>query len=327
MVGIEEFSARRKARIIDPCTCLRCWHNGFNLSPFVVVAMDFEPKSPTYLDPTNFSYDSLSALDPFVQYPHSPFVGIPMGLPGPSNSPRINFDSLNLASNLTDYTYPTGAYTTTASSARPYTPPDGAGISPAGLYNLSAGEMSSDGAPSGRRGSRGSGTNSPASSQGVSYAATVPRSHRFNPIATPASRRAPKRKQSRDVDSDDEDDDFQPTASASANPDSRRETIRKQRIESEQRRRDELREGYARLRETLPTSNQKASKVSLLDRATTHIRYLDTVRDQLEARLKAAESEVHRLRSVNEALMLGTAEQRHAAAAAAVAAVQATSTY
>jgi uncharacterized pyridoxal phosphate-containing UPF0001 family protein len=77
--------------------------------------------------------------------------------------------------------------------------------------------------------------------------------------------------------------------------------------------------------------------------ATTHIRYLDTVRDQLEARLKAAESEVHRLRSsvtllhiskhsfltsihrVNEALMLGTAEQRHAAAAAAVAAVQATS--
>jgi chromosome segregation ATPase len=124
------------------------------------------------------------------------------------------------------------------------------------------------------------------------------------------------------LDSDDEDEDFQPANSNSANPDSRRETIRKQRIESEQRRRDELREGYARLRETLPTSNQKASKVSLLDRATTHIRYLDTVRDQLEARLKAAESEVHRLRSVNEALMLGTAEQRHAAAAAAVAAVQ-----
>jgi len=47
---------------------------------------------------------------------------------------------------------------------------------------------------------------------------------------------------------------------------SRRETIRKQRIESEQRRRDELREGYARLKETLPASNQKSSKVSLLDR-------------------------------------------------------------
>jgi hypothetical protein len=70
------------------------------------------------------------------------------------------------------------------------------------------------------------------------------------------------------MDSDDEDDDFQPAVSSSANPDSRRETIRKQRIESEQRRRDELREGYTRLRETLPTSNQKASKVSLLDRGT-----------------------------------------------------------
>jgi hypothetical protein len=176
---------------------------------------------------------------------------------------------LNLASNLTDYaTYPTtSSYTTAPSPARPYTPPDGAGISPAGIYNLSAGEMSSDGTQSGRRG-RGSGTHSPASStQGVTYSASVPRSHRFNPIAPPPTRRAPKRKATRDLDSDDEDDDFHPTASASTgSPDSRRETIRKQRIESEQRRRDELREGYTRLRETLPASNQKASKVSLLDR-------------------------------------------------------------
>jgi hypothetical protein len=268
--------------------------------------MDFEPKSPNYMDAA-FAFDPLSGLDHYVQYPHSPFVGIQMGLPGPSSgSPRPSFNSLNLASNLTDYaSYPTPAYTTTASPARPFTPPDGVGISPAGLYNLSAGEMSSD---------------------GVSYSACVPRSHRFNPIAPPPTRRAPKRKATRtDLDSDEDDDEFHPQASNSAGTDSRRETIRKQRIESEQRRRDELREGYARLRETLPTSNQKASKVSLLDRATTHIRYLDTVRDQLEARLKAAEAEVHRLRSVNEALMLGTAEQRHAAAAAAVAAVQATS--
>jgi hypothetical protein len=287
--------------------------------------MDFETKSPSYLD-AGFTYDPLSTLDPYVQYPQSPFVGIQMGLPGTSASPRLGFNTLNLTSNLTDYaTYPTGAYTATTSATRPFTPPDGVGVSPAGLYNLSAGEISSDGTQSGRR-SRGSGTHSPASSHGVSYPASVPRSHRFNPIAVAPTRRAPKRKATRnDVDSDEEDEDFLPMATTSANPDSRRETIRKQRIESEQRRRDELREGYARLRETLPTSNQKASKVSLLDRATTHIRYLDTVRDQLEARLKAAEAEVHRLRSVNEALMLGTAEQRHAAAAAAVAAVQATS--
>ena len=46
----------------------------------------------------------------------------------------------------------------------------------------------------------------------------------------------------------------------------RREEIRRQRIESEQRRRDELRDGYAKLKYALPISNQKSSKVSLLDR-------------------------------------------------------------
>ena len=50
--------------------------------------------------------------------------------------------------------------------------------------------------------------------------------------------------------------------------DMRRKTIRCQRIESEQRR-DELRDGpdgYRRLKNALPMSNQKSSKVSLLDR-------------------------------------------------------------
>jgi hypothetical protein len=51
-------------------------------------------------------------------------------------------------------------------------------------------------------------------------------------------------------------------------PSRRREEIRRQRIESEQRRRDELREGYRRLKDSLPVSNQKSSKVSLLDRGT-----------------------------------------------------------
>ena len=44
--------------------------------------------------------------------------------------------------------------------------------------------------------------------------------------------------------------------------------------------------------------------------ATGHIRYLETVKEQLELRLKSAEAEVHRLRNVNEALMLGAASQR-----------------
>jgi chromosome segregation ATPase len=99
--------------------------------------------------------------------------------------------------------------------------------------------------------------------------------------------------------------------------DPRREAVRRQRIESEQKRRDELRDGYARLKSTLPSINQKSSKVTLLDRAASHIKYLDAVRNRLEAQLKAADDEVNRLRNVNEALMLGTANQRHAAAAMA----------
>ena len=41
--------------------------------------------------------------------------------------------------------------------------------------------------------------------------------------------------------------------------------------------------------------------------APSHIKYLEAVKDQLEARLKGADHEVHRLRNVNEALMLNRA--------------------
>ncbi|KAJ7868093.1 hypothetical protein B0H14DRAFT_2572582 [Mycena olivaceomarginata] len=47
----------------------------------------------------------------------------------------------------------------------------------------------------------------------------------------------------------------------------RKESMRRQRIEAEQRRRDELRDGYTKLRDVLPPSNQKGSKVSLLTEA------------------------------------------------------------
>jgi hypothetical protein len=278
--------------------------------------MDFEhAKTPSYMDSMDnsaFSYMD-NGLD-YLQYPASPSFGVAMGLPGPSASPSIGFNTLNLLSGSGDYTYSSSPASFNPSSpARPYTPEDGASIAPPLSYNLSGGDLSSD---SGRR-SRGSGSPSPP--QTISYAATVPRSHRFNPIAAPATRSstraAHRRRASRSNDDSDEDDeDFPATINMSAGgADSRRETIRKQRIESEQRRRDELRDGYARLKDTLPASNQKSSKVSLLDRATSHLRYLETVKDQLENRLKSAETEVHRLRNVNEALMLGTANQRHTA--------------
>lgn len=96
----------------------------------------------------------------------------------------------------------------------------------------------------------------------------------------------------------------------------RREEIRRQRIESEQRRRDELREGYRRLKDVLPVSNQKSSKVSLLDRgmcssighrlsfcllipffpATTHIKLLETQHQQMAMKIAELEMETNRLR-------------------------------
>ncbi|KAH9958877.1 hypothetical protein BGW80DRAFT_1564810 [Lactifluus volemus] len=67
--------------------------------------------------------------------------------------------------------------------------------------------------------------------------------------------------------------------------------------------RDELRDGYHRLEHALPSSNQKSGRVS------------PGLCPQLRTRLQHAENETTRLRQINEALMLGTAKQRHAAAA------------
>jgi len=70
-----------------------------------------------------------------------------------------------------------------------------------------------------------------------------------------------------------------------------REEICRQCIESEQRRCDELRGSHRRLKDVLPVSNQKSSKISLLDRATTHIKYLEMTQQQLQTRLQQAENE------------------------------------
>ncbi|THV06563.1 hypothetical protein K435DRAFT_743685 [Dendrothele bispora CBS 962.96] len=149
----------------------------------------------------------------------------------------------------------------------------------------------------------------------VPYAATVPRSHRYNPIAAPPTRvsaraavargRRNSTSKSQNEDSDDED-----APVSSGGVDVRREAVRRQRIESEQKRRDDLRDGYSRLKSTLPSINQKSSKIVLLERAASHIKYLDAVKNRLEAQLKVAEDEVNRLRNVNEVLMIGTANQR-----------------
>ncbi|KAH8094611.1 hypothetical protein BXZ70DRAFT_347988 [Cristinia sonorae] len=273
---------------------------------------DFSMDTSSYFDASSLN------MGDYLQYPHSPNFGVSMGLP-PTSSPRIGgFNSLNLNNGMSEYTYTSTNFTN--SPTRPFTPTGS--IYPGALSNLSTGDLSSDSVSS--RSRRGSGAHSPGPAPGS--LAAVPRSHRFNPIAATVTRSSTRQQKKRAKGSDDfasdDDDDFQPVINSLGGNDVRREEIRRQRIESEQRRRDELRDGYRRLKDALPVSNQKSSKVSLLDRATTHIRYLEMTQNQLQTRLAQAEAETNRLRHVNEALMLGTAEQRHAAAASAVAAAQ-----
>jgi hypothetical protein len=59
---------------------------------------------------------------------------------------------------------------------------------------------------------------------------------------------------------------FRPTSGTRGDVTDMHGIIRRQHIETEQRRRDELRNGYHRLKEALPESNQKGSKCSFLDR-------------------------------------------------------------
>lgn len=98
----------------------------------------------------------------------------------------------------------------------------------------------------------------------------------------------------------------------------------------EQRRYDKLKDDHAHFKETFPMLNQMCSKASLLDRSTSipmllyclllmiyptaigRLRYLETIKDQLEMRIKSAKPS--RPSNVNEALMLSTT--RHTVAGA-----------
>lgn len=107
--------------------------------------------------------------------------------------------------------------------------------------------------------SNSSGANSPSSSRGNSL---VHRSVRYNPTPSPTSSSGRRgRGRSQESDEDDMGHGFVENLAHT-----RKEATRRQRIEAEQRRRDELRDGYAKLKDVLPVSNQKSSKVSLLER-------------------------------------------------------------
>ncbi|TFY82272.1 hypothetical protein EWM64_g1735 [Hericium alpestre] len=143
-----------------------------------------------------------------------------------------------------------------------------------------------------------SGTGSPASSRGNSLVHRNPL--RYNPTPSPSGSSG-RRSRGRSFNDSDED---MGVSIAESIAHTRKEATRRQRIEAEQRRRDELRDGYARLKDVLPVSNQKSSKVSLLERATNHIVQLEKMNQQLQKRLAAVEQEVSRLRSLNEKISL-----------------------
>ena len=111
--------------------------------------------------------------------------------------------------------------------------------------------------------SRGSNSSagSPSSSRGHSFANRG--SVRYNPTPSPTSSSS-RRSRGRSIS--DEEDPMMGVSLAEHLANTRKEATRRQRIEAEQRRRDELRDGYARLKDVLPVSNQKSSKVSLLER-------------------------------------------------------------
>jgi hypothetical protein len=276
------------------------------------------------MDSLNYDAFLHPNVEGYLQYgPTSPY-----GLN--QTSPRLSFNSLNLNTALPDYVYPSPtsfAHTPTSTvSDRPFTPTDA--ISPP-MTNLSGAEDNAP--PSGRRSRGSSAADSPSPShagntnghhahhngglvhrQPLRYSSSGA-SDRTSPIHGVRDRETRKRltRAKAEIGSDDDDDEeFQPAASSDALIQKRREEIRRQRIESEQRRRDELRDGYRRLKDVLPVSNQKSSKVSLLDRATTHIKFLESTQAQLTMRLNQAEAETHRLRQVNETLMLSAAEHR-----------------
>jgi hypothetical protein len=305
-------------------------HSSFNSHEYFIQP-DFIYGSPTY-----HTIDNVVHVDSL----HNPDL------------PRLNFGNLNslqLTSTGNGMPHFTSANTqTTMSGAGTYHPPSyvssmtGRDASPMHsisppLTSLSASDLSGtepSALPPAYTHSHHSGTSSPASSSHGDrrdrdsgnglvhrhHGRALRQSTTSSTVAASGgvTKRKATRTRSAPVHHDDDfdsDEDDAPLPSSEVVVTKRREEVRRQRIESEQRRRDELRDGYRRLKDVLPVSNQKSSKVSLLDRATTHIRQLEMTQTHMIMKINELEAETARLRNVNETLMLSAAaEQRRASA-------------
>lgn len=215
------------------------------------------------------------------------------------------------------------------SRARPLLPTS---IYSTALSDLHAGELATVSVAPGR-GPREHGTHSTGHSDTPSSLNTISRPQRLVVLGSAATARASvrltqQRKRSNGTGGVNSDGHEGVIPSSSENKDMRTEQIRQQRVVSEQRRRDQLCDGYRRLAEALPVSGQKSSKLSLLNRGgylywslvdvplitavfppvATHILRSKLIQQQLQTRLQQAEAEIAHLRLLNDALMLGTAE-------------------
>jgi hypothetical protein len=137
-----------------------------------------------------------TTLGDYLSYASEETVPSPSFGSIPLSSSSLDFQGLQLSPLMESYTYSSN-YTAEPASISP----------PTLTYHLSGGEMSSDDTASSRRSRAG---NSPSP---VPYSATVPRSHRFNPISVPptraSARAAAKRratKESHDSDAEEEED-------------------------------------------------------------------------------------------------------------------------
>lgn len=70
-----------------------------------------------------------------------------------------------------------------------------------------------------------------------------------------------------------------------------------------QRRRNELREGFDRLRDALPASSQRTSKSAILDRAVAHIQQVEASNRFMSEAFEGLRREIDELRVLNNKLV------------------------
>lgn len=199
-----------------------------------------------------FCSGSLSATD-LSQFPYrqgGPQGGMPMGLLPAHQINAAAYQQAHPAAIYNQHGVPlVGSPPASPGMYDPLSPPvSGSDTSGGeGFYN-----------PNGHHSRTNSGATSPAHSRRNSLMQR--NSLRYNPTPSPSTSSG-RRSRGQSIS---DDDGMGPMGESFGS--NRKEATRKQRIEAEQRRRDELRDGYAKLKDVLPASNSKSSKVSLLER-------------------------------------------------------------